>query len=141
MLPLWTRSRHAPALKCCKLQYGMDLTLPKCKRNGRFFIFTDFYNRQSTFSSQIATCIYQDFERHPPKWVSAIHCAIWLRLSFQGRGSACFLARIFCFFMPGSVFAGKGRILGPGVNLLARGPFGVKNGSRKKKYFCDEIIL
>ena len=35
MICFWLRPRCAFALKHCKLQYKMDLTPPKCKRNGR----------------------------------------------------------------------------------------------------------
>ena len=45
-----------------------------------------------------APCIYPDFERYPPKWFSAITCAIWLRLIFRGRGSAWFFGAHLLFF-------------------------------------------
>ena len=75
-------------------------------------------------SSQIAPCIYQDFERYPPKWFSAITCAIWLRLIFRGRGSAWFFGAHLLFFHA------RGRILeagvgfwNPEVDILPRGRF------------------
>ena len=68
------------------------------------FIFTDLYDRKSTFSSQIVPGIYQDLEMYPPTWFSAITCAIWLRLIFRGRGSAWFFGAHLFFFMPGDGF-------------------------------------
>ena len=79
-------------------------------------------------SSQIAPCIYLDFERHPPKWFSAITCAIWLRLIFRGRGSAWFFGAHLLFFHA------RGRILEAGAGFLDLGStfwpgdlFGIKN--------------
>ena len=106
------------------------------------------YNRESTFPSQIAPCIYQDFERHPPKWFSAITCAIWLRLIFRGRGSAWFFGAHLLFFHA------RGRILEPRIGfwiprIRFRIPrstfwpgalFGTKKWSRKK-LFCGGMIL
>ena len=186
MIPFRTRARCASALKHCKLQYKMDLTPPKCKRNrwSRHFVLFFFSTENHNFplksplgqpwdprapassqipfrecpdcfqisqiafgyariwrgSSQIAPCIYQDFERYPPKWFSAITCAIWLRLIFRGRGSAWFFgAHLLFFHAPGSIFGprvrffGLGvRFLGLGVDILARGQFWPVLGSRKR---------
>ena len=48
---------------------------------------------------------------HPPKWFSAITCAIWLRLIFRGRGSAWFFGTHLLFFHA------RGRILEAGVGF------------------------
>ena len=71
-------------------------------------------------SSQIAPCIYQDFERYPPKWFSAITCAIWLRLIFRGRGSAWFFGAHLLFFHAWGLIleAGVG-FWNPKVDILA----------------------
>ena len=80
-----------------------------------------------------APCIYPDFERYPPKWFSAITCAIWLRLIFRGRGSAWFFGAHLLFFHA------RGRILeagvgfwNPEVDILARGRFWSDFGVPKK---------
>ena len=130
----------------------MDLTPPKCKRNGPFSIFIDFHNRKSTFSSQIVTWPYLDprgpassqmplMRGTPPKWFLAITCAIWLRLIFRGRGSAWFFGAHLLFFHA------RGRILEAGVGFwISRSTFwpgdlfGLKKWSRKK-LFCGGMIL
>ena len=100
-----------------------------------------FYNRKSTLSFQIAPCIHQDFERYPPKWFSAITCAIWLRLIFRGRGSAWFFGAHLLFFHA------RGRILEAGVGFwISRSTFwpgdlfGPQKWSRKNM-FCGGMIL
>ena len=50
-------------------------------------------------------------ERYPPKWFSAITCAIWLRLIFRGRGSAWFFGAHLLFFHA------RGRIFEPGIGF------------------------
>ena len=84
-------------------------------------------------SSQIAPCIYQGFLRYPPKWFSAITCAIWLRLIFRGRGSAWFFGAHRLFFHA------RGWILEAGVGFwISRSTFwpgdllGSKKWSRKR---------
>ena len=84
-------------------------------------------------------------EGYPPKWFSAITCAIWLRLIFRGRGSAWFFGAHLLFFHA------RGRILeagvgfwNPEVDILARGRFLSDFGVPKKivlqrKYFLVRI--
>ena len=141
MVPSWLPSR-TPALSNI-VNYNTKWTLPlqNASEMVPFLIFIDLYNRTSTLSFQIAPCIHQDFERHPPKWFSVRTCAIWLRLIFRGRGSARFFGAHLLFFHA------RGRILEAGVGFLDLGStfwpgdfFWVKNGSRKI-YFCFEIIL
>ena len=91
--------------------------------------------------SQIAPCIYPDFERYPPKWFLAITCAIWLRLIFRGRGSAWFFGAHLLFFHA------RGRILEPRIGFwISRSTFrpgdlfGPQKWSRKKMC-CGGMIL
>ena len=49
MVPFRTRGRCASALKHCNLQYKMDLTPPKCKRNGSFFMYIGFVKEKTHF--------------------------------------------------------------------------------------------
>ena len=47
----------------------------------------------------------------------------------------------FVFSCPGADFGGRGRIFGPGVNILARGPFlGSKMGPEKDS-FAEELVF
>ena len=101
-----------------------------------FLIFIDFYNRKSTLSFQIAPCIHQDFERYPPKWFSAITCAIWLRLIFRGRGSAWFFGAHLLFFHAwGRILEAGVGFWNPEVDILARGRFWSDFGIPKNIFF------
>ena len=121
----------------------MDLTLKNpsvFKEINRTFVdFFDFPIQNQLFplrcrlGSPWAPCIYPDFERYPPKWFSAINCAIWLRLIFRGRGSAWFFGTHLLFFHA------RGQILEawvgfwiPEVDILARGRFWSDFGVLKK---------
>ena len=88
----------------------------------------------TTFSRRILRGI-------PPKWFSAITCAIWLRLIFRGRGSAWFFGAHLLFFHAwGRILEAGIRFWSPEVNILARGPFWPQQMSRKK-LFCGGMIL
>mgnify|MGYP003330121743 CR=1 FL=1 len=131
----------------------MDLTPPKCKRNGRsrHFVFVFIIENQhfplksslghpwdprAPASSQMPL-----MRGTPPKWFLAITCAIWLRLIFRGRGSAWFFGAHLLFFHA------WGRILEAGVGIwISRSTFwpgdlfGPKKWSRKNM-FCGGMIL
>ena len=68
-----------------------------------------------------------------PTWFSAITCAIWLRLIFRGRGSACFFGAHLLFFHAREwiLEAGVGFWI-PEVGILARGRFWSDFGLLKK---------
>ena len=98
-----------------------------------FSIQNKLFPHRCCLGSPWAPCIYPDFERYPPKWFSAITCAIWLRLIFRGRGSAWFFGAHLLFFHA------RGRILeagvgfwNPEVDILARGRFWSDFGVPKK---------
>ena len=88
-----------------------------------------------------APCIYPDFERYPPKWFSAITCAIWLRLIFRGRGSAWFFgAHLLFFHARGRILEARVGFWIPRSTFWPGDLFGSKKWSRKK-LFCGGIIL
>ena len=94
-----------------------------------------------SLACRLGSPLHVDFERYPPKWFSAITCAIWLRLIFRGRGSAWFFGAHLLFFHA------RGRILEAGVGFWIPGStfwpgdlFGTKKWSRKK-LFCGGMIL
>ena len=123
-----------------RVNYDSKWTLPlqNVSEMVPFFIFIDFYERKSTFSSQIAPCIHQDFERYPPKWFSAITSAIWLHLIFRGRGSAWFFgAHLLFFHARGWILDAGVGFWNPEVNILAR--WGPKNIVLQRNDFVVRI--
>ena len=84
----------------------------------------NFFPLRCRLGSPWAPCIYPDFERYPPKWFSAITCAIWLRLIFRGRGSAWFFGAHLLFFHAwGRILEAGVGFWNPEVDILARGRF------------------
>ena len=144
MVPFWTRARCATALKQCKLRYKMDLTSPKCKRNGRSRHFVLVFIIENPDSSLKSSLGHPWDPRGPassqmplmsgtPKMVSAITCAIWLRLIFRGRGSAWFFGAHLLFFDAwGRILEAGGGFWNPEVDILARGRFWSAFGVLKK---------
>ena len=98
-----------------------------------FSIQNQLFPPRCRLGSPWAPCIHPDFERYPPKWFSAITCAIWLRLIFRGRGSAWFFGAHLLFFHAwGRILEAGVGFWNPEVDILARGRFWSDFGIPKK---------
>ena len=101
------------------------------------------YVRSLRGRSQIAPCIYQDFERYPPKMVFGHNLHYMAPFNFCEDGVLHgFPARTFCFFMPGVAFWRPGSAFwawsqhfGPGT--VSGSKMGVEKHTFAMKSFCE----
>ena len=127
-------------------------TRPVQARRLFLFIVIIFYNRKITFSAQIATWApsvpaisqipSQNRPLHlsglgevPSKMVCGHNLCYMAPFNFSRAGFCMFfwLASFVCS-CPGADSRAQDQILGHGVNIVARGPFGIKNGSKKNHH-------
>ena len=150
MIPLWLRPRCAFALKHRKLQYKVDLTPPKCKRNSRsrhFVLAFNIENQHFPLKSSLGhpwdprapASSQMPLIRGTSKMVFGHNLRYMAPFDFSRAGFCMVFRRAsFVFSCPGADFGGPGRILDPQVVILARGFFLAPKNGPEKSCFVEE---
>ena len=119
------RARPAPALKHCKLQYKMDLTPPKCKRNSRsrhFVLVFTIENQHFPLKSSLGhpwdpkspASSQMPLMRGTPKMVLGHNLRYMAPFDFSRAGFCMVFRRAsFVFSCPGADLEARGQICEP----------------------------